>query len=86
MFSCTELLATDRMLNHGQVTWMTPELAPSNNHTTPTGKRFNSLNRLLTCIAALRRVFLVVLGSGFTRNQASHDPIPIPLGCRGQIQ
>ncbi|GFT98142.1 hypothetical protein TNCV_789561 [Trichonephila clavipes] len=34
------LLATDHViLNHGQVTWMTPELAPPspNYHTTPTG-------------------------------------------------
>ncbi|GFX50014.1 hypothetical protein TNCV_2375031 [Trichonephila clavipes] len=38
-------LTTDHViLNHGQVTWMTPELAPlsPNYHTTPTGKRFNS--------------------------------------------
>ncbi|GFW58229.1 hypothetical protein TNCV_2634031 [Trichonephila clavipes] len=39
------LLATDHViLNHGQVTWMTPELAPlsPNYHTTPTGGRFSS--------------------------------------------
>ncbi|GFT13964.1 hypothetical protein TNCV_2615961 [Trichonephila clavipes] len=39
------LLATDHViLNHGQVTWTTPELAPSspNYHTTPTGGRFSS--------------------------------------------
>ncbi|GFU17758.1 hypothetical protein TNCV_1709041 [Trichonephila clavipes] len=39
------LLTTDHViLNHGQVTWMTPELAPfsPNYHTTPTGKSFNS--------------------------------------------
>ncbi|GFU86403.1 hypothetical protein TNCV_1417551 [Trichonephila clavipes] len=39
------LLTTDHViLNHGQVTWMTPELEPlsPNYHTTPTGKRFNS--------------------------------------------
>ncbi|GFY29378.1 hypothetical protein TNCV_4725051 [Trichonephila clavipes] len=38
------LLATDHViLNHGQVTWTTPELAPSPNyHTTPTGGRFSS--------------------------------------------
>ncbi|GFS75698.1 hypothetical protein TNCV_3424461 [Trichonephila clavipes] len=38
-------LATDHViLNHGQVTWTTPELAPpsSNYHTTPTGGRFSS--------------------------------------------
>ncbi|GFV25161.1 hypothetical protein TNCV_178501 [Trichonephila clavipes] len=39
------LLATDHViLNHGQVTWTTPELAPPspNSHTTPTGGRFSS--------------------------------------------
>ncbi|GFX18610.1 RNase H domain-containing protein [Trichonephila clavipes] len=39
------LLATDNViLNHGQVTWTTPELAPPshNYHTTPTGGRFSS--------------------------------------------
>ncbi|GFW69529.1 hypothetical protein TNCV_488751 [Trichonephila clavipes] len=38
------LLATDYViLNHGQVTWTAPELAPPspNYHTTPTGGRFN---------------------------------------------
>ncbi|GFV60920.1 hypothetical protein TNCV_925341 [Trichonephila clavipes] len=37
------LLATDHViLNHGQVTWTTPELAPPspNYHTTPTGFLF----------------------------------------------
>ncbi|GFV15338.1 integrase catalytic domain-containing protein [Trichonephila clavipes] len=40
-----ELLTTDHViLNHGQVTWTTPELAPlsPNYHTTPTGGRFSS--------------------------------------------
>ncbi|GFW84630.1 hypothetical protein TNCV_2596751 [Trichonephila clavipes] len=44
-FAARGLLTTDHViLNHGQVTWMTPELAPlsPNYHTTPTGKRFNS--------------------------------------------
>ncbi|GFU59710.1 hypothetical protein TNCV_3186711 [Trichonephila clavipes] len=39
------LLATDHViLNHGQVSWTTPELAPPspNYHTTPTGGRFSS--------------------------------------------
>ncbi|GFV06208.1 hypothetical protein TNCV_467171 [Trichonephila clavipes] len=39
------LLATDHvLLNHGQVTWTTPELAPPspNYHTTPTGGHFSS--------------------------------------------
>ncbi|GFU16647.1 hypothetical protein TNCV_4186661 [Trichonephila clavipes] len=38
-------LATDHViLNHGQVTWTTPELAPPfpNYLTTPTGERFSS--------------------------------------------
>ncbi|GFU20698.1 hypothetical protein TNCV_3176361 [Trichonephila clavipes] len=45
LFSCTRAFDDGpRNLNHGQVTWMTPELAPfsPNYHTTPTGKRFNS--------------------------------------------
>ncbi|GFU93571.1 hypothetical protein TNCV_948131 [Trichonephila clavipes] len=43
--SARGLLVTDHViLNHGQVTWMTPELAPSSPyyHTTPTGGRFSS--------------------------------------------
>ncbi|GFW19122.1 uncharacterized protein TNCV_254491 [Trichonephila clavipes] len=37
------LLATDHViLNHGQVTWMTPELAPTFLTTTPSGGRFSS--------------------------------------------
>ncbi|GFX48257.1 hypothetical protein TNCV_2920741 [Trichonephila clavipes] len=39
------LLVMDHViLNHGQVTWTTPELAPSspNYNTTPTGGRFSS--------------------------------------------
>ncbi|GFW70453.1 hypothetical protein TNCV_4915731 [Trichonephila clavipes] len=39
------LVETDHViLNHGQVTWTTPELAPPspNYHTTPTGGRFSS--------------------------------------------
>ncbi|GFV73741.1 hypothetical protein TNCV_3548901 [Trichonephila clavipes] len=42
------LLATDHViLNHGQVTWTTPELEPPspNYHTTPTGGRFSSQRR-----------------------------------------
>ncbi|GFW60956.1 hypothetical protein TNCV_4871671 [Trichonephila clavipes] len=40
-----ELLAPDHViLNHSQVTWTTPELAPSSPsyHTSPTGGRFSS--------------------------------------------
>ncbi|GFW51348.1 hypothetical protein TNCV_3254771 [Trichonephila clavipes] len=37
------LLGTDHViLNHGQVTWTTPELAPPLLTTTPTGGRFSS--------------------------------------------
>ncbi|GFX08068.1 hypothetical protein TNCV_1237471 [Trichonephila clavipes] len=37
------LLATDYViLNHGQLTWTTPELAPRLLTTTPTGGRFSS--------------------------------------------
>ncbi|GFV10998.1 hypothetical protein TNCV_50961 [Trichonephila clavipes] len=37
------LLATDHViLNHGQETWMTPELAPHLLTTTPTGGRYSS--------------------------------------------
>ncbi|GFX04974.1 hypothetical protein TNCV_2249571 [Trichonephila clavipes] len=44
------LLVTDHViLNHGQVTWTTPELAPPspNYHTTPTGGLANSWTALL---------------------------------------
>ncbi|GFX62208.1 hypothetical protein TNCV_3305821 [Trichonephila clavipes] len=57
------LLATDHViLNHGQVTWTTPELAPPspNYHT---NWRTFQLSTDLTCIAALHGGSLVVLGS-----------------------
>ncbi|GFU78054.1 hypothetical protein TNCV_4778621, partial [Trichonephila clavipes] len=62
---CTRALTTDYViLNHGQVTWTTPELAPSPNyHTTPTGGGRFSSSTDLTCIAALHGGSLVVLGS-----------------------
>ncbi|PRD25035.1 UNVERIFIED_CONTAM: hypothetical protein NCL1_42061 [Trichonephila clavipes] len=40
LFSYTRALG-DVILNHGQVTWTTPELSP-NSHTTPTGGGFSS--------------------------------------------
>ncbi|GFV89935.1 hypothetical protein TNCV_4642781 [Trichonephila clavipes] len=51
----------DGILNHGQVTWTTPELEPPspNYHTTPTREDVSDL----TCIAALHGGSLVVLGS-----------------------
>ncbi|GFU50144.1 hypothetical protein TNCV_640561 [Trichonephila clavipes] len=56
--------ATDHViLNHGQVTWTTPELAlPLNYRTTKRGGRFCS-RQILTCIAALHGGSSVVLGS-----------------------
>ncbi|GFU25315.1 uncharacterized protein TNCV_1739561 [Trichonephila clavipes] len=60
------LLATDHViLNHGQVAWTTPELAPPLLTTTPhhtNGRTFQLLTDL-TCIAALHGGSLVVLGS-----------------------
>ncbi|GFT51208.1 general transcription factor II-I repeat domain-containing protein 2A [Trichonephila clavipes] len=41
------------ILNHGQVTWTTPELAPPLLTTTPTNGRTFQLSTDLTCIAAL---------------------------------
>ncbi|GFW89328.1 hypothetical protein TNCV_3966181 [Trichonephila clavipes] len=62
------LLATDHVnLNHGQVTWMTPELAPTspNYYTTPKERRLSSfeLSTDLACMAPLHGGSLVVLGS-----------------------
>ncbi|GFU78020.1 hypothetical protein TNCV_4854981 [Trichonephila clavipes] len=57
------LLATDHViLNHGQVTWTTPELAPPSPNYHTNGKMFQ-LSTDLTCIAALHGGSLVVLGS-----------------------
>ncbi|GFS97108.1 uncharacterized protein TNCV_184581 [Trichonephila clavipes] len=53
------LLATDHViLNHGQVTWTTPELAPPspNYHTTPTGD-VSALDRFNVHRCPTRRVF-----------------------------
>ncbi|GFV01776.1 hypothetical protein TNCV_2258371 [Trichonephila clavipes] len=50
-----------QFLNHGQVTWTTPELAPpSPNYHTTNGRTFQ-LSTDLTCIAALHGGSLVVL-------------------------
>ncbi|GFT67469.1 hypothetical protein TNCV_2360781 [Trichonephila clavipes] len=57
------LLATDHVtLNHGQVTWTTPELAPASPNYHINGKTFQ-LSTDLMCIAALHGESLVVLGS-----------------------
>ncbi|GFV23124.1 uncharacterized protein TNCV_1709941 [Trichonephila clavipes] len=64
VLGATGLLVLDHViLNHGQVTWMTPELAPPspNFHTTPTGGRFSSTD--IMCITALHDGSLVVQGS-----------------------
>ncbi|GFW40840.1 hypothetical protein TNCV_4368881 [Trichonephila clavipes] len=50
------------ILNHGQVTWTTPELAPSSPNYHTSGRSFQ-LSTDLTCIAALHGGSLVVLGS-----------------------
>ncbi|GFW73155.1 uncharacterized protein TNCV_832731, partial [Trichonephila clavipes] len=51
------------ILNHGQVTWMTPELAPLLLTTTPHHGRTFELSADLACIAALHGGSLAVLGS-----------------------
>ncbi|GFW73174.1 hypothetical protein TNCV_484001 [Trichonephila clavipes] len=70
------LLVTDHViLNHGQVTWMTPELAPPslNYHTTPMEGRLSSRQ--------IERASLPYTAGLYwywarTRDKASHDPIP----------
>ncbi|GFW97180.1 hypothetical protein TNCV_631851 [Trichonephila clavipes] len=48
-----ELLATDHViLNHGQVTWTTPKLAPTSPNYHTNGRSFQ-LSTDLTCIVAL---------------------------------
>ncbi|GFW73023.1 hypothetical protein TNCV_831421 [Trichonephila clavipes] len=72
--SARGLLAMDHViLNHDQVTWATPELAPN-------GKTFQ-FSTDLACIAALHGGSL----DSRTRDKASHDPIPISLGYRGHL-
>ncbi|GFV78960.1 uncharacterized protein TNCV_4347191 [Trichonephila clavipes] len=57
------LLTTDHViLNHGQMTWMTPELAPLSPNYHTNGRTFE-LSTDLTCIAALHGGSLVILGS-----------------------
>ncbi|GFY30042.1 uncharacterized protein TNCV_4073551 [Trichonephila clavipes] len=79
------LLATDHaILNHGQVTWTIPELAPPLLTTTPHQREdVSALDRFNVHRCPTRRVFS---GTGLgTRDKASHDPIPIPLGYRGHL-
>ncbi|GFW61200.1 uncharacterized protein TNCV_434241 [Trichonephila clavipes] len=78
------LLATDHViLNHGQVTWTTPELAPPL-LTTPPHQRedVSALDRFNVQRCPTRRVFS---GTGLELvTKTSHVPIPIPLGYRGR--
>ncbi|GFV48337.1 histone-lysine N-methyltransferase SETMAR [Trichonephila clavipes] len=77
------LLATDHViLNHGQVTWTTPELAPPFLTTTPHQREdVSALDRFNGHRCPTWRVF-----SGTrTRDKASHDLIPIPLGYRSHM-
>ncbi|GFT77916.1 hypothetical protein TNCV_4122241 [Trichonephila clavipes] len=65
------LLATDYViLNHGQVTWTTPELAPLSLTTTPTGRTLQ-LSTDITCFHAVHGRSLVVLGSELVTRPAT---------------
>ncbi|GFY11657.1 hypothetical protein TNCV_4231261 [Trichonephila clavipes] len=69
------LLVTDHViLNHGQVTWTAPELAPYPNYTTtPTGGCLSSrkvYRASLPYLAGLEWYW------ARTRDKVSHDPIP----------
>ncbi|GFT83568.1 uncharacterized protein TNCV_4866301 [Trichonephila clavipes] len=78
-------LATDHViLKHGQVTWTTPELAPPLLTTKPHQREdISALNRFSVHRYPTRRVFSDWYWAR-TRDKASHDPIPIPLGYRGR--
>ncbi|GFU86602.1 uncharacterized protein TNCV_1433411 [Trichonephila clavipes] len=66
------------ILNHGQVTWTTPELAPPLLTTTPHQREdVSALDRFIVHRCPTRRVLK-------TRDKASHVPIPIPLSYRGR--
>ncbi|GFT28053.1 uncharacterized protein TNCV_644431 [Trichonephila clavipes] len=70
------LLATDHViLNHGQVTWTTPELAPPLLTTTPhQWEDVSALDRFNVHRCPTRWVFS---GTGLEhRNKASYDPVP----------
>ncbi|GFV28868.1 transposable element Tcb1 transposase [Trichonephila clavipes] len=74
-------LATDHVIvNHGQVTWTTPELAPPLLTTAPHQREdVSDLDIFNVHRCPTRRVFS---GTGI---ELSHDPIPIPLGYRGHL-
>ncbi|GFU51308.1 uncharacterized protein TNCV_2535641 [Trichonephila clavipes] len=73
------LLVTDHViLNHGQETWTTPELAPPLLITTPHQREdVSALDRFSVHRYPTRRVFWWYWAR--TRDKASHDPIPIQL-------
>ncbi|GFW78242.1 uncharacterized protein TNCV_137111 [Trichonephila clavipes] len=80
------LLATDHViLNHGQLTWTTPELAPPLLTTTPHHREdVSALDRFNVHRCPTRRVFS---GTGLEPvTKTSHVPIPIPLGYRGHTE
>ncbi|GFT95907.1 uncharacterized protein TNCV_312421 [Trichonephila clavipes] len=82
LFNITRgLLVTDHViLNHGQVTWTTPQLAPLLLTATPhQGEDVSAHDRFKVHRCPTRRYW------ARTRNKASHDSIPIPLGYRGQL-
>ncbi|GFT26422.1 uncharacterized protein TNCV_3603001 [Trichonephila clavipes] len=69
------------ILNQGQVTWTTPELAPPLLTTTPRQwEDVSALDRFNVHRCPTRWVFS---GTGLEFDKPSHDPIPIPLGYRG---
>ncbi|GFV83877.1 hypothetical protein TNCV_387851 [Trichonephila clavipes] len=73
-----------RNLNHVQVTWTTPELAPPLLTTTPhQPEDVSVLDRFNV------HHFSSTVGLQWywarARDKASHDPIPIPLGYRGHL-
>ncbi|GFV56014.1 uncharacterized protein TNCV_2712941 [Trichonephila clavipes] len=64
------------VLNHGQVTWTTPELIPPLLTTTPHQREdVSALDRFSMHRCPTRRVFSVT--GARTRDKASHDPIPL---------
>ncbi|GFU17156.1 uncharacterized protein TNCV_1854001 [Trichonephila clavipes] len=73
------LLTTDHViLNHGQVTWTTPEMAPPLLTTTSHQREdVSALDRFNVHRCPTRRVW------ARTRHKVGHDSIPIPLGYRG---
>ncbi|GFW84006.1 uncharacterized protein TNCV_1661751 [Trichonephila clavipes] len=70
------------ILNHGQVTGTTPELAPPLLTTTPHQREdVSALDIFNVHRCPTRRVFKWYWAR--TRDKAIHGPIPIPLGYRG---